>query len=111
MTGEVQFPLFADTPRARATDPRTSHEAAAAIKRSGALGRQQALVLALVRRFPGSTAGELAMYQSRADRAPFDGWRYRVSRRLPELAPAHIERGEARECKALGTRQTTWWPR
>lgn len=62
----MQLDLLADTPRARRNDPETSHRAAARIKASGALGRQQALVLDYVRRFPGHTSAELARRMAEA---------------------------------------------
>lgn len=94
--------LLADLPRARATDPETSHQAAEAIRRSGKLTRQQAAVPEAVRRFPGSTAVELAR------KAELD--RYAVSRRLPELQPVHVRRGPPRECTINGNPQSTWHP-
>lgn len=95
--------LLSDTPRARATDPQTSHEAAEAIKASGELGRQQAAVLALVRRFPGRTSIELAALSERR----FD--RYQVARRLPELAPVYVRRSDA-VVEINGRRHHTWFP-
>ena len=95
--------LLADTPRSRRSDPETSHQAADAIRRSGALGRQQRLVLEAVKANPGKTAVELARI------AGLD--RYAVSRRLPELQPVHVRRGPPRDCSINGRPQSTWWPR
>lgn len=97
-----QLNLLADTPRARRTDPETSHQAAAAIKASGALTKQQHAVLDAVRRWPGKTAVELARL-SGLDR-------YAVSRRLPELNVVHVRRGPPRACKVNGRAQGTWFP-
>ena len=69
------FAPMTDTPRARRSDPETSHIAADRIKASGVLGKQQAAVLEAVRRYPGSTAVEIAKL------AGID--RYAVSRRRP----------------------------
>jgi hypothetical protein len=88
-------------PRARSTDPSTSHEAAEAMVASGAIGRQAAEVLAAVQRWPGLTSLELGA------RMEIDRWA--VARRLPELEPAHVRRGEPRTIN--GRRHVTWWPR
>lgn len=93
--------LFADTPRARRTDPVTSHEAADRIKASGELGRQQMEVLAAVRRWPGLSSLELAERMGRD--------RYMVAKRLPELEPVHVHKGD--EFRTVnGRRHSTWWP-
>jgi hypothetical protein len=89
-----------DTPRARRGDPETSHEAAEAIKASGELGRQQQAVLAAVRRWPGLTSLELG--------ARMNMNRWAVARRLPELEPVHVRKGEPRLVN--GRRHVTWWP-
>lgn len=106
----MQQQLFADTPRARRTDPETSHLAAERIKATGALGEQQRLVLDLVKRFPGCTSAELAKFHACQTGADFGQWRFRVARRLPELAPVHIRRGKPRECRINGTPAGTWYP-
>lgn len=93
--------VLTDTPRARRSDPVTSHEAADAIKASGALGEQQQIVLAAVQRWPGLTSLELAARMQR------DRWM--VARRLPELSPVHVRKGE--EFRTVnGRRHCTWWP-
>lgn len=97
----MQLSLLTDTPRARRTDPQTSHQAAERIKSSGKLRAQQQTVLDAVKRFPGSTAVELA------SRAGLD--RYMVSRRLPELAPIWVRRHAPRVCTVKGTAQITWY--
>lgn len=91
---------IADTPRARAKDPVTSHEAADAIKASGELGRQQRDVLDAVHRWPGLTSLELG--------ARMNINRWAVARRLPELEPVHVFKGEPRVVN--GRRHVTWWP-
>ncbi len=93
--------LLADTPRARREDPSTSHEAAEWIRRSGVLKGHQQLVLDTVRKHPGSTYLEIAQAAGLE--------RHAVARRLKELEPMHIRRGE--EVKRPGPRPlTTWWP-
>lgn len=91
---------IADRPRARRSDPQTSRQAAERIKPK--LRAQQETVLAAIRRWPGSTAVELA------NAAGLD--RYVVSRRLPELVPEYVRRGKPRACTVAGTPQTTWYP-
>jgi len=90
-----------DAPRARRTDPGTSHQAAAAIAASGELGRQQQAVLDGLRRWPGLTSLELA------GRLRLD--RYQVARRLPELEGCGLARkGPPRR---VGSRPgVSWWP-
>ena len=90
------------TPRARATDPLTSHLAADRLAKSGKLREQQRQVLDALTRWPGSTAVELAT-NSGLDR-------YLVSRRLPELVPQWARRGRPRVCTVAGTAQGTWYP-
>ena len=93
--------LMADLPRSRALDPESSHDAAEAIRRSGALAGQQKAVADAVRRWPGLTSLELAA------RLRFD--RYQVARRLPEIETAgQVRRGEI---KTINRRKhLTWWP-
>lgn len=94
---------YHDATPARATDPHTSHLAAAEIIASGARAEQQRQVLTAVRAMPGSTSAELAQ--------TFDLDRYAVARRLPELDRAgFIRRGDARRCDANGRTALTWWP-
>lgn len=94
--------ILTDTPRSSRTDPVTSHEAADAIKASGALGRQQQEVLAAVRKWPGLTSLKLAARMQR------DRWM--VARRLPELEPIHVRKGD--EFRTVnGRRHCTWWPK
>jgi hypothetical protein len=90
----------AATPRARRSDPITSHEAAAQMAASGAIGRQAQEVLGAVMRWPGLTSLELGA------RLEIDRWA--VARRLPELEPAHVRRGEPRTIN--GRRPVTGWP-
>lgn len=105
--------LFADVPRARNSDPRTSHTAAARIKATGALGRQQSLVLEYVRRWPGHTSAELARRMAIArddDARMWVAYRHMVARRTSELHPTRIRRGASRVCDVCGSDCLTWYP-
>ena len=94
------FAPYTDTPRARRSDPETSHLAAERIRPK--LRKQQQAVLDALARWPGSTAVELA-HETGLDR-------YLVSRRLPELVPVYVRRGRPRECTVAHTAQSTWYP-
>lgn len=110
----MQYSLLTDTPRSRNTDPATSHRAAARIKSSGALGHQQRLVLDYVRQYPGRTSAELAWRVARdrdGDGALWPAYRPMLGRRLPELVPAHVRKGESRVCSVTDADSLTWWPR
>lgn len=96
-----------ETPAARATDPETSHEAASQITSNGERGRHQARVLALIVASPGCTAGELAEAAAEWD-VGVDY--FAIQRRVSELEPQFVRRGEARVCSVRGTKQTTIWP-
>lgn len=116
-TREVQHrrlpDVLAETPRAANTDPVTSHIAAERIRDSGALGEQQRIVLAAVKRWPGSTSAELAEYLALdrlCDRRRWKEQRPMVARRLPELAPMQVERRDVRACRVTGSKCVTWWP-
>ena len=92
-----------ETPAARATDPETSHLAAAEITRSGVRGHQQSQVVAAVRAFPGCTSFELAMKTS------LD--RYVVARRLSEcVTSGDVKKGDAKACPVTGRLALSWWP-
>jgi DNA-binding MarR family transcriptional regulator len=94
-----QLGLFA--PRARRSDPISSHDAADELEATGRLRVQQQVVLDAVHRFPGLTSRELAG-QAHLDR-------YMVARRLSELqAGGLITRGPLRVC-ALGQRRAVTW--
>ena len=97
-----------DRPRARTTDPQTSHTAAARIKRSGALGKQAALVLSLVERFPGHTSAELAARHAEEVGGHWAVLRPMFGRRLPELHG--VRQGASRQCSVCGSPSVTWWP-
>lgn len=93
-------PMF---PRARRSDPKSSHGAAAQADKFG--GHQAQQTLAAVRLWPLSTSHELA------EAARMD--RYAVARRLPELAATglvrRIEPTEHTEpCRVSGKRVCRW---
>lgn len=92
------FAPYTDTPRARRSDPETSHIAADSAKDFA--GAHQRILKDAVREFPGSTYLELAQLTGLE--------RHAVARRLKELEPHHIRRGESRACK--GRPMLTWWP-
>ena len=104
--------LLADLPRARHSDPDTSHEAGDAVRRSGELGKQQKLVLDAVRRWPGKTSAELGKLIAEDRSEDVIVWRYRAGRRLSEVAVGgHIRRSKPRVCQATGNNAATWYPR
>lgn len=103
---------------ARASDPATSHEAAAKAERSGKIEANRKLILAAVWKYPGLTSEELAGVTG-LDRVE-------VARRMSELEgtakvkpgsppfPALISRGPARKPKRAGGKTgnpgVTWYP-
>lgn len=95
-------------PRARSTDSRSSHEAAASIESSGAGRLQAERVLAALRKYSNSTSRELAK-SARLDR-------YEVARRLPELHTAGLVMrydvsAITAPCAVSGKRAVRWCPR
>lgn len=112
-----QLPLLTDTNIARRRDPKTSHDAARKVTKSGKRASQQLAVLAYVREFPGLTSRELAL---KARFRGADGLDYEVfHKRLPEIAADHdrnaqaknpmVKKGPERECEVTGYRATTWY--
>lgn len=90
-------------PRARRSDPASSHAAAAHGEKTGALAAQMAQVNAAVNNWPGHTSRELAL-EMKADR-------YMIARRLPELERLwKVRKGAIRDCTAGGRPAATWWP-
>lgn len=102
--------LIADTPRARETDPNTSHEAGEEVRSSGRLGRQQRDVLEAVNRWPECTSAELAQHMAALRGCHLSELRWMVARRLPELEPHKVAKGEARPCSVTRRRAHTWRP-
>lgn len=107
-------PPRVETPAARSTDPETSHEAATAITGSGKRARQQRAIVALVRRYPGRTAGELAKLVVAGDHSdlPDDeiACYQDIQRRFNELEPQFVHRGDKRRCTRRGTMATELLP-
>lgn len=107
----TQLDLFDAQPKARRTDPVTSHLAADHAEQAGIIGRQQEIVAELVRKHPGNTSAELAWSE---DAQGLD--RYAIARRLPELArqtqerPALVKQGDKRICSESGRLAVTWEP-
>lgn len=99
-----------DTPRARRSDPATSHEAAEAIKANGTLSSQQRRALELVKRFPGRTCWELAEIEAREKGGTPERHERWIGRRLPELC-AHVCASDAMSKVVRGRRARTWWPK
>ena len=98
----MQLALDLASPRARNTDPASSHEAASR-QRKGRANTDAMTVLACVKTMPGSTSAELAMFYG------LD--RHMVARRLPDLEERGlVRRGEIRKCNAHGTNAVTWFP-
>lgn len=97
-----QLALNFDTaPRARRTDPASSHAAAAELQASGAMNWQRAQVLIVVEQYGPGTARELAQ------RSGMD--RYKISRRCSELrALGLIVQGPIRQCTAGGRPSVEW---
>lgn len=93
----------ADTPKlpARKTDPVTSKVAARSYVQRGKADADRQLILEVVKKNPGSTAGEIAGIIGA-------GWtNVRVSRRVNEMP--ELEYGNARICAINGTLMKTIW--
>jgi hypothetical protein len=91
-------------PASRDTDPESSHEAEAKHK---ARGSHKNMALILVRRYPGSTAQELAIHCEHLM------LHHELLRRLCDLADhrdGRIYRGEQRKCRVTGRKMLTWHP-
>ena len=88
---------------ARTTDPDSSHLAADKLEASGAAQRQRDDALALVKRWPGMSANELARL-SQAKCASCA--RNMLSRRLAELRTEGLV-----ECMRSRGRELRWYPR
>ena len=88
---------------ARATDPGSSHSAAADLVASGKLRAQRSVTEAAVKRHPGQSSLRLA------ELTGLD--RHMLARRLPELArEGRIWRGPSAPCGTTDKPACTWWP-
>lgn len=102
-------PYGGSAPIVRATDPESSHEAAARHTASGARQRHAEIALALVRRMPGSTCIELFETTATNEEQKALGSSVELMRRLGDLrASKVIGNGEQRLCKRKGTKMITW---
>mgnify|MGYP001067784061 CR=1 FL=1 len=100
-SADVERPHRAE-PGCHAGDPETSFQAAARLKASGRLGRQQRTVLEALRQCDGSTHAELGAFMGVHWLTP--------ARRLPELERAGLVRkGTPRICRIKHSRCCTWW--
>jgi hypothetical protein len=95
-------------PRARNTDPRSSHDAAARVERNGNAKASAQRVLAGLKRYPMATSAELAKAAG-LDRAE-------CARRLPELAEVNAAdrydpTPETMPCAVTGIRCVRWCAR
>jgi hypothetical protein len=95
-------------PVAHTADPPTSAEAAARVTASGRRAAHARLVLALVRRHPGSTAVELWAAANAGEQADL-GEMQEVRRRLTDLLHAgRVRQGDARACRVRKSKMVTW---
>lgn len=95
-------------PVAHAHDPDTSAEAAQRHTDSGAREAHARLVLRMVRAKPGRTACELWAEATEFQRVVLVEMQ-EIRRRLVDLeAAGRVRKGEARTCRAKGTRQVVW---
>lgn len=96
-----QLGLFEGFPGARRTDPNSSHIAADRVHGENIAQRQRDEVLAMLKRWPGSTSKELASL-SGLDR-------HLCGRRLPELEAGGYVNATGRAPDAK--HELRWWPR
>jgi len=87
-------------PRARTSDPLSSHAAADKMEKSGKLNRQCTEVLVLLCQYPGLTSRKLGEIEGTG----LD--RYDTGRRLPDLK----KKGFARSTDAEDCNELRWWP-
>ncbi len=98
----MEVTLF-DPPLARKDDPLGSHEAAKKLIKSGRRKSQKQRVLEALRRNPGCTSAELAVY-SGLDRIM-------CARRLPDLAyDGKVIQGNEKFCTVSQIHCVTWTP-
>ncbi|MCH2040306.1 MAG: hypothetical protein MK185_06695 [Saccharospirillaceae bacterium] len=95
------------TPAARATDPKSSHIAAAEMNKTGKRQTHIKQLAEVVASNPGKTSAELAFIV--ADAHPHLT-RHEVARRLPDGEGQVFTRGEARKCTQTNRLCITWWP-
>lgn len=106
---EWQQPTFAP-PRSHRDDPESSKAAAKQHAESGNCHRNADLVLAILRRIPGSTAVELWELCEQPERDALKEMQ-EVRRRLSDMADVKIGRVKVtgqRKCRFRGTLQSTY---
>jgi hypothetical protein len=107
--------LLVDAPASRTTDPSTSHQAEARLRKSGELGKRQRQVVEVIARWPGHTGSELGCLMAgepitKTPSAAAREFRYLVMRRVNEIIPEYARRGQPRECKVTAKPQNVYWP-
>lgn len=91
------------TPAARNSDPRASHEADEHMNTSGKKALQQRIAVAAVEKRPGLTALEIATRTRLC--------RYMLGRRLPEVErDGLVRRGAERQCSVSKRSACVWYP-
>lgn len=101
-------PMF---PRARTSDPATSHEAAAAIESSGLAAMQLDRTADAVTRHPGHTTAELAQLIAATTGEDEGTVRHWLGRRMSEAARlGRIVGAGRRTCAVTGRTATLWAP-
>lgn len=101
-----QYGVVPSPARARASDPASSHEAADRHNQSGRASGNCAVVLNLVRLYPGLTSCELHQTQIETGLE-----RHEVSRRLSDLErKGLVRKGPEKVCEVKGTSMVTWCP-
>jgi hypothetical protein len=102
-----QLDLF-DPPATHSHDPETSRLALDAHESTGARGRNQRIVLDMVKRWPGYTACELWMTATPDEIQKLKELQ-EIRRRCCDLeSKGLVVKGPARLCRVKNTRQTTW---
>lgn len=107
--------LLVDAPASRTTDPSTSHQAEARLRKYGELGRRQLQVAEAIGRWPGRTGSELGCLMAGEAISQTPGVmarenRYLVMRRVNELIPQWVRRGQPRLCEVTGQPQNVYYP-
>lgn len=93
---------LSNNPVSRANDLESSKDAERHINKVGSRANQQKDMLALVRKFPGKTSLELALFSLRYDR-------YQIARRLSDLHHAGlVKQGQVRPCNVSGRKAVEW---
>jgi len=100
----------AEGPKARLTDPETSHEAAQALKGKPRIGELQSIALRIVRGHPGATAAEIWEMSGIRDARTITP-RLAPLRRAGLIKNMPLDHPERRRVDPVsGKQQLTWWP-